>query len=609
MECSGVACLASRFSLLASRFSLLAAVCLLILLPLSGCKQTVPVNNGQVLQNLQSTPEKPLIVTATLPAGVDAWIVEVGGPASLSVDVLDASQRLVKSCAPTRPCWIANPPQGKYEMSFPSTQALTGLSLATAWGGPEIFTLGIGGAAAEMGGSAGMVRYHSVRVAAGDELRLNVPGAAGSDLVASFLSGSGETVQTCESAESCVLAGVPPATYFVKTMTATGTAKLMGVISYGLVDLQGVWVVRSYQIKMDWWREAMMMLLDIVERYTSPNYLYDALRALAVEQSQMFYDYGFPTAAREILLGGTIDALYAQSLLDRFIRNNPIDLAAERERISAVPDLVRVSFDSVCDSVGKGGSYMAFKYDQNAAQYLFSTGKLTSCVVPSTDVASVPYGLKTGRMVSSTWLTSFLQDDSQVDLTARSITADIIEMRVNEDPLTGTRVWFERQACETPEHQLANPLDTIGSTGPNDAAHGYYDLNKNGSNECVEYLQATIPDIGSSTTWEAGRNVLEALASGDDIAIGTAIMTADENGGYPDCGNASPCEVVRHGAIYMGPIERADGVQGFLVLDQWSGMKVGEFNEWTPRELYPDGKRTSNASLYKTIKKGVSPCE
>lgn len=415
-----------------------------MLLPLAGCKQT-SIENGQTLTGLSSTTKAPLTVTATLPAGVDAWVIEPNGPGPFSVDVWDSASRLVKTCASAKPCWVATPLAGKYQITFPSNPSLSGLSLATSWGGPDIFTLGVGGEGKDMGGPAGTVKYNSVRVdALESEMRLGIEGAAATDLTAEFLSATGERVQACESAESCTLGAVAPATYFVKTVTAQGTSRLLGTVSWGLVDLQGVWTVKSYQMRMDWYREAAMTLLDVLERITAPNYIYDALMAMAYEQTDALREYGFPNAAREMLWSLRQDAVYAQSLLDRFIRNNPIDLAAEREKVSNWPDFHRESFSSFCDSVGKGGSYLAFKYDQANAQYLYSTGKLTSCVLPAVGTASTPYGLQTGRMVTSSWLTSFMLDDSQVDLTVRTITPTIFEMRVNEDPLTGTRIWFEK---------------------------------------------------------------------------------------------------------------------------------------------------------------------
>lgn len=135
------------------------------------------------------------------------------------------------------------------------------------------------------------------------------------------------------------------------------------------------------------------------------------------------------------------------------------------------------------------------------------------------------------------------------------------------------------------EHVLSDPLSTIGNT---------YDLTGDGQGQCAEYVQAVL-SVGHTTTWRAGRRVLDTA----DLPIGTAVMTATAEGRYP---TSHP----RHAGIFMGHASN-DQRKGFLILDQWfsstSGLQiaVGEFNDDAPRTLYEGGNGSNNASLYWTI--------
>jgi hypothetical protein len=141
------------------------------------------------------------------------------------------------------------------------------------------------------------------------------------------------------------------------------------------------------------------------------------------------------------------------------------------------------------------------------------------------------------------------------------------------------------------EHILENPENTMGIA---------YDLNGNGRNECVEYIQATL-SAPSADSWRAGRYVLEI----DDLPIGTAIMTADANGNYP---NSHP----RHAAIFMGFGQDVQDNRTILVIDQWynsaagAQVPVGTFGyprgQTGVRALRQNSSGPNNATLYYTAR-------
>lgn len=97
--------------------------------------------------------------------------------------------------------------------------------------------------------------------------------------------------------------------------------------------------------------------------------------------------------------------------------------------------------------------------------------------------------------------------------------------------------------------------------------------------ECARLLQHFIPGIGLTSSWRPGENVVDVLASGRSIPIGTAIATF-VNGRYPTHGR-------RHAALYLGPNMSCKSspktgkcsLMSIRMMDQWNADPGSRFQK------------------------------
>lgn len=88
--------------------------------------------------------------------------------------------------------------------------------------------------------------------------------------------------------------------------------------------------------------------------------------------------------------------------------------------------------------------------------------------------------------------------------------------------------------------------------------------------ECARLVQHYLAGVGLTSRWRAGENVMEVLASGRQIAPGTAIATF-VNGRYPSQGQ-------RHAAFFLGantscahgPKDQRCKILSIRMMDQWN---------------------------------------
>ena len=194
-------------------------VFVLLTFSLLGCKTTTPISNGQNIADLSGKAGNDAMFSVTVPENINGLLIEVAGSPDISLDLLDADKNSLGACVSATRCLLDHPSAAKYLIKLSATADYAGVNISASWGGPDEASLYNNVEITELAGNEQSLLLKSLYVGLNNgPVSFTTTGLNGATL--EVADQYGDTLHTCESAESCAVNGLSEGLFFARILGA-----------------------------------------------------------------------------------------------------------------------------------------------------------------------------------------------------------------------------------------------------------------------------------------------------------------------------------------------------------------------------------------------------